>query len=89
MPSFARRLVPMRVPRRWSASWIAFRCEFASVAAIRLFPSHCSEKEREHAGLESEAAAADKSLQHAEMTLSSSKAQLKAKRDELKCMFIT
>ena len=43
-----------------------------------------SEKEREHADLESDASVANRNLQVAEATLSSLKSQLKAKQDEAK-----
>ena len=76
----------------WSKNWIAFQCEYHLLSRVLLLNSGhlfaLSEKEREHADLDDEATAANKSLQHAEMSLSNSKAQLKAKRDELKGMFI-
>ena len=43
-----------------------------------------SEKEREHADLESDASVANRNLQIAEANLSSLKSQLKAKQDEAK-----
>lgn len=43
-----------------------------------------SEKEREHADLESDANVANRNLQIAEATLSSLRSQLKAKQDEAK-----
>ena len=43
-----------------------------------------SEKEREHADMESDASVATRNLQVAEATLSSLKSQLKAKQDEAK-----
>ena len=51
---------------------------------IGLHVGSTSETERQDEELESEAAAANKRLQQAEITLSSLKNQLKAKTDELK-----